>query len=67
MSVFLVTKNKCRERQVLHLLARRRLPELASHFDAIDFSIDMVSQATRLLVEPFFVVVFALRQWQWQQ
>lgn len=28
--------------QVLTLLARRRLPELASHFDEIDFSVDMV-------------------------
>lgn len=30
--------------QVLTLLARRRLPELASHFDTIDFSVDMVSE-----------------------
>lgn len=39
--------------EVLHLLARRRLPKLAAHFDAIDFSLDMVRKTAEKAL-PFF-------------
>ena len=43
ISGFSLPSCSCCVAQVLTLLARYRLPELASHFDEIDFSVDMVS------------------------
>ena len=49
-SVFVCSLRLLLLAQVLALLARRRLPELAGHFHEIDFSVDMVSNFTPLLL-----------------